>query len=163
MGAGFGPGFKIAGGWAFTDDNGASINSPDPLTICYGGGHGTHVAGIIGMTPAPDQFNIAGVAPEAKLYMYRAFGCDAKGGSDAILASMLKAQSDGVDIVSMSLSVGSPNPYANQNEDPLAEVTQKLTDAGIAVSKCSILCVAWVTRKWLTRDSCRRFEFSKWK
>ena len=87
------------------------------------------------MTPARDQFNIVGVAPEAKLYMYRAFGCDAKGGSDAILAAMLKAQADGVDIVSMSLSVGSPNPYANVNEDPLAEATKKLTDAGIAVSK----------------------------
>lgn len=96
------------------------------------------MAGIIGMTPAPDQFNIVGVAPEAKLYMYRAFGCDSKGGSDAILAGMLKAQSDGVDIVSMSLSVGSPSPYANTNEDPLAEVTKKLTDAGIAVSKYSL-------------------------
>lgn len=45
LGGGFGPGFKIAGGWAFTADNGSSINSPDPLTICGGGGHGTHVSG----------------------------------------------------------------------------------------------------------------------
>ena len=87
------------------------------------------------MTHAANQFNIVGVAPEANIYMYRAFGCDAKGGSDAILASMLKAQSDGVDIVSLSLSVGTPSAYANVNEDPLAEVTKKLTDAGIAVSK----------------------------
>lgn len=89
------------------------------------------------MTPVPDQFNINGVAPEATLYMYRAFSCDAHGGSDAILAGMLKAQSDGVDIVSMSLSLGSPSPYGQADGDPLAEVTKKLTDAGIAVSTYS--------------------------
>ena len=41
LGAGFGPGFKIAGGWAFVADNGTTISDPDPLTTCYGGGHGT--------------------------------------------------------------------------------------------------------------------------
>lgn len=45
LGAGFGPGKKIAGGYAFVSDNGTAISSPDPLTTCFGGGHGTHVAG----------------------------------------------------------------------------------------------------------------------
>lgn len=45
LGAGFGPGKKIAGGYSFVLDNGTLSNSPDPLTTCYGGGHGTHVAG----------------------------------------------------------------------------------------------------------------------
>jgi subtilisin family serine protease len=47
---GFGPGFKIAGGYAFVDDNwdGVSrdpIPGADPLTTCFGSGHGTHVSG----------------------------------------------------------------------------------------------------------------------
>ncbi len=45
LGGGLGPGYKIAGGWAYVDDDGKPISSPDPLTTCYGGGHGTHVAG----------------------------------------------------------------------------------------------------------------------
>jgi len=45
LGGGFGPGFKIAGGWSFVSDNGTSISAPDPIAICSGGGHGTHVAG----------------------------------------------------------------------------------------------------------------------
>lgn len=48
---GFGPGYKVAGGYSFVTDAGALANSSDPLTTCYGtrdyyaGGHGTHVAG----------------------------------------------------------------------------------------------------------------------
>lgn len=45
LGNGFGPGHKIAGGYSFVSDNGTNILDPDPLTTCYGGGHGTHVAG----------------------------------------------------------------------------------------------------------------------
>lgn len=45
LGGGFGQGYKIAGGWAFVADDGTTISSADPLTTCYGGGHGTHVAG----------------------------------------------------------------------------------------------------------------------
>jgi hypothetical protein len=52
LGGGFGPGFKVAGGYAFVDDNwyphGADpISSPDPLTTCFEGGHGTHVSGML--------------------------------------------------------------------------------------------------------------------
>jgi subtilisin family serine protease len=45
LGGGFGPGFKIVGGYSYFVDNGTRVNSTDPLTTCYGGGHGTHVAG----------------------------------------------------------------------------------------------------------------------
>lgn len=47
LGGGFGPGHKIAGGASFITDDGAVANSTDPLTTCYGGGHGTHVAGML--------------------------------------------------------------------------------------------------------------------
>lgn len=45
LGGGFGPGFKIAGGYSFVNDNGTLMNSPDPLSTCITGGHGTHVSG----------------------------------------------------------------------------------------------------------------------
>jgi hypothetical protein len=45
LGGGFGPGFKIAGGYSFVLDNGTLQDGPDPLVTCYGGGHGTHVSG----------------------------------------------------------------------------------------------------------------------
>lgn len=52
LGGGFGPGFKVAGGYAFVDDNWIPnavdpISSPDPLTTCFDGGHGTHVSGML--------------------------------------------------------------------------------------------------------------------
>lgn len=45
LGGGFGPGFKIAGGYSFVNDNGTLVDSPDPLSTCLTGGHGTHVSG----------------------------------------------------------------------------------------------------------------------
>jgi len=46
LGGDFGPGHKIAGGYSFLTDAGKIENTPNPLTTCYGGGHGTHVAGM---------------------------------------------------------------------------------------------------------------------
>lgn len=132
LGGGFGPGHKIAGGYSYISDNGTSINSPDPLTTCYGGGHGTHVSGIIGMNSVSPGFDIVGVAPEATLYMYKALDCLGQGGSDQMLAAMLQAQIDGVHLVSMSVGLG-PQSIAGDTVDPIADVTKKLTDAGIAV------------------------------
>jgi subtilisin family serine protease len=45
LGAGFGPGQKIAGGYSFVYDNDTLGESPDPFISCYGGSHGTGVAG----------------------------------------------------------------------------------------------------------------------
>jgi subtilisin family serine protease len=96
LGGGFGPGFKVAGGYAFVDDNwdGSSdpIPGPDPLTTCFSSGHGTHVTGLLlnpsilyladivqsiaGMLDSPNiGFGMTGVAPEASLYMYKVFSC----------------------------------------------------------------------------------------
>ncbi|KAI1856563.1 hypothetical protein JX265_011522 [Neoarthrinium moseri] len=132
LGAGFGPGHKIAGGYSFLGDDGTHANSSDPLVTCLSAGHGTHVAGIIGMDPLGETqgYNVTGVAPEAELYMYRVFDCSQSGGSDDILAAMLRAEADGVDVVSMSLGIGQELPSGN---DPLTEVTAKLHEAGIAV------------------------------
>jgi subtilisin family serine protease len=49
LGGGFGPGFKIAGGYSFVQDDfdGSvpAVESSDPLVTCVDGGHGTHVTG----------------------------------------------------------------------------------------------------------------------
>lgn len=64
--------------------------------------------------------------------MYRVFDCNTHSpGSDYILAAMLKALEDGMDLVSMSLAIGLP-PINGQG-DPLAEVTDKLYKAGVGV------------------------------
>ncbi|PVH74102.1 subtilisin-like protein [Cadophora sp. DSE1049] len=141
LGAGFGPGFKVAGGYSFVSDAGMLVNGPDPLATCYKDGHGTHVAGIIGMEPVPGGFDITGVAPEASLYAYRVFDCSGSAGSDTILAAMLKAYDDGVDMVSMSLSVGAASFSGAVN--PLAAVTKVLTDNGIAVIVAQSNSAGW--------------------
>lgn len=91
-------------------------------------------AGIVGMNPLLDgdrSLNISGVAPEATLYIYRVFDCATNGEStDRVMAAMLKAQADGVDIISMSLSI--QESWQNR-ADPLTKVAGRLLDAGIAV------------------------------
>ncbi|KAK6957106.1 hypothetical protein Daesc_002391 [Daldinia eschscholtzii] len=134
LGRGFGPGFKVAGGWSWLTDNGTAFEHDNPLTTCYGGGHGTHVTGIVGMDPLLDgdmTLNVSGVAPEATVYMYRVFDCSTNGGStDRIMAAMLRAQADGVDIISMSLGI---QESWQDGKDPLTKVVSRLADAGVAV------------------------------
>ena len=45
LGGGFGKGRKIAGGYSWVSDNGTLVNTTDPLATCYGGAHGSPVAG----------------------------------------------------------------------------------------------------------------------
>jgi len=83
------------------------------------------------MEPVEGQFNITGVAPEATIYMYKALDCNGQGGSDSIVAAMLKAMEDGVDIVSMSIGTGAQSFLGAV--DPLTDVSNMLRAAGIAV------------------------------
>ncbi|TVY44593.1 Minor extracellular protease [Lachnellula occidentalis] len=131
LGGGFGPGRKIAGGASFITDDGQVANSTDPLTTCYGGGHGTHVAGILGMDSVPGGFDIVGVAPEATIYMYKALDCAGRSVGDTVISALSQAYEDKVDIVSMSIGTG-PQSYSGA-VDPLADIIKKFTDAGIAV------------------------------
>lgn len=132
LGGGFGSGYKIVGGYAYVDDDNNSIDSQDPLTTCVKGGHGTHVTGIVGMEDPDDVgFGLVGVAPDAEIYMYRVFPCDADSGarSDDIIAAMDQAHTDGVDVVSLSLSEDEPWEW----NDPFATTTSSLVAEGIAV------------------------------
>ncbi|KAH7033023.1 peptidase S8/S53 domain-containing protein [Microdochium trichocladiopsis] len=112
LGSGFGPGFKVAGGADLVGDDYTGMNmpvpDPDPLAKCLEGGHGTHVAGIIGAEdPEGVGFGLIGVAPGAGLYMYRVFGCFGSVTDDVIMAALQRAGEDGVDVISMSLGYDS--------------------------------------------------------
>ncbi|KAL7949235.1 subtilisin-like protein [Trichoderma barbatum] len=141
LGGGFGRGKKIAGGYSFISDDGDLIESSDPYSDCSMSDHATHVAGILGMDPLhpPKGFPISGVAPEATLYAYRIFSCGDIGGvrrggsSDLVLQAMLKAMEDGVDVISMSLSLPEGKVGALPTYDPVANAAQQIKDAGIAI------------------------------
>jgi subtilisin family serine protease len=64
LGRGFGPGYRVVGGWDFTEENDANPYDDGPV-----GFHGTHVAGIIGS----DSPHHPGVAPDVDLVALRVF------------------------------------------------------------------------------------------
>ncbi|EJT70796.1 hypothetical protein GGTG_11819 [Gaeumannomyces tritici R3-111a-1] len=106
LGGGFGPGFKVAGGWDFVGDgvwpinNDPKVHDDDPIDMA---GHGTHVAGII----AGATEGWTGVAPEVELHAYKVFSTS--GGTDTatLIEAFLKAYQDGMDII--AASIGGPN------------------------------------------------------
>lgn len=64
LGAGYGDGYRVVGGWDFAE------NDADPYDDGSAGGHGTHVAGIIG---AQGESNHSGVATGVDLVGLRVF------------------------------------------------------------------------------------------
>jgi hypothetical protein len=83
------------------------------------------------MDSVPGGFDIVGVAPEARIYMYKALDCAGQSVGDTIISAMSQAYEDKVDIVNMS--IGSGTLSFNGEVDPLVDITKKLTDAGIAI------------------------------
>ncbi|KAE8242719.1 hypothetical protein A4X13_0g7041 [Tilletia indica] len=123
----FGEGCPIIGGFAFIDDDGNRVSSPDPFCDCAGeGGHGTHVAGvIIGNDTAR---NYLGVAPKAKLKVYRVFGCSDSTSTDVLMAAMQKAYTDKVDIISMSIA-----GLGGWPEDIVSRLASRIIDLGVPI------------------------------
>ncbi|KAJ8079356.1 hypothetical protein PM082_021860 [Marasmius tenuissimus] len=105
LGAGFGPGHKIAGGFDFTGDNLEKIKPDEDPMDCNG--HGTHVAGIIGANLDDSPFKLQGVAYEAELYAYRVGGCADSVDEDATIAALLRADKDGCDVINLSVGATS--------------------------------------------------------
>jgi minor extracellular serine protease Vpr len=121
---------RIAGGTDFVGDAynaefDDSVPVPDDNPDDCGG-HGSHVAGIVGANDTVTPFQ--GVAPNVSLYAYRVFGCEGSTASDIPIAAMERAVADGVDIVNLSLG-SNFGPAAG----PSAIAVDRLALAGITV------------------------------
>jgi hypothetical protein len=125
LGGGFGPGFKVVGGYDFVN------HDPDPRDD---NGHGTHVSGTI----AGNSDTIIGVAPHATLYGFKVLNQNGSGSTADVMAGIERAAdpngdgdpSDHVDVANMSLG-GSGGP-----DDPQSIAVDNATAAGV------VMCVA---------------------
>jgi subtilisin family serine protease len=121
LGGGFGPGYKVIGGYDIYN------NDPDPMDDY---GHGTHCAGVVAANGT-----LKGVAPGAKLMAYKVLSSSGSGASSDVIAGIEMAidpdgnptTDDGADIISMSLG-GRGDP-----DDPIAQAVDTAADAGIIV------------------------------
>jgi len=122
LGGGFGPSFKVIGGYDFFNDD------PDPRDD---NGHGTHVSGII----AANGAGFKGVAPDAKILAYKVLGADGYGMETDILTAIDAAvdpngdgdNSDHADIISLSLG------GMGGEDDPMVLAVEAAIDAGVVV------------------------------
>ena len=110
LGGCFGPGCRVATGWDFVGDafnadpaspsyNPNPMPDPDPDDC---GGHGSHVAGIVGASPA-SVTGVKGVAPGVTFGAYRVFGCEGSTTADIMIAAMEQIYLDGMDVLNMSI------------------------------------------------------------
>ncbi|KAJ3522214.1 hypothetical protein NMY22_g11986 [Coprinellus aureogranulatus] len=129
LGGGFGPGFKVAGGFDLVGDdytgNNQPVPDPDPLD-CEG--HGTHVAGIVGANP-DNEFGIVGSAPNATLFAYRVFGCEGQVDEDVLVEAFIRAHEEGNDII--TVSIGQPDGWAASTTSVVAS---RIASAGRIVT-----------------------------
>lgn len=86
------------------------------------GGHGTHVAGIVGGNGG----GVLGVAPGVSFGAYRVFGCSGSSSSDIIVEAMERAYNDGMHVVNQSLGAGRQWP-----EYPTAQAATRMVDRGV--------------------------------
>ncbi|KAG0232810.1 hypothetical protein BGW42_007893 [Actinomortierella wolfii] len=130
LGGCFGKGCRVRYGWDFVGDDYQAGSTPkpdgDPMDC---GGHGTHVAGIIGANndkKAGGPIQFTGVAPEVTFGAYRVFGCTGSTSNDIVLNAMEMAFNQGMDIINMSLGAGSSYKY-----NPTAVLGDQLVQRGL--------------------------------
>ena len=119
LGGGFGPGFKVMGGYDFINGD------TDPMDDY---GHGTHVAGIIAANGT-----LKGVAPGARLLAYKVLGADGSGPYSAIIAGIDRAvdpdqdptTNDGAQVINLSLG-GPGDP-----DDAISQAVDAAVNAGV--------------------------------
>ena len=87
------------------------------------GGHGTHVAGIVGANGA-----VKGVAPGVTLGAYRVFGCAGSTTADIMIAAMERALADGMHVLNMSIGSAFQWP-----QYPTAVAASRLVNKGMVV------------------------------
>nr|XP_036577467.1 subtilisin-like protease [Colletotrichum truncatum]KAF6784438.1 subtilisin-like protease [Colletotrichum truncatum] len=126
LGGGFGAGFKVEGGYDLVGDDyevgGEYVPDDDPMDCA---GHGTHVAGIV----ASSHKDLPGVAPDARLRIYKVFGCGGSSMEDVIAQGFIKAHEEGADIISASLGSNAGFP-----ENILATVASNIQAKGTFVT-----------------------------
>ena len=91
------------------------------------GGHGTHVAGIIGGNDPASGFR--GVAPGVSFGAYKVFGCDGSTTADIMISAMERALDDNMDVLNMS--IGASFQWPNY---PTATAANSLVKAGMVVT-----------------------------
>jgi subtilisin family serine protease len=103
LGGGFGPGFKVEGGYDLVGPTYGSGGAPSPGDVPFDdcNGHGTLVAGLIAGND--NEYQSPGVAPDARIYAYRIFGCSGSTSDDLVIDAMLRAVRDGCDVINLSL------------------------------------------------------------
>ncbi|UCF07299.1 MAG: S8 family serine peptidase, partial [Thermoplasmata archaeon] len=127
LGGGFGPGFRVIGGWDYIN------NDSDPIDDWW---HGTHVAGIIGANGTK-----VGVAPDVEFLAYKVFDAGGGGGSWSNVITAIESSADpdgdpgtddGADIISMSLSgAGGPDsPVCQAVDNDFASGILSVASAG---------------------------------
>ncbi|WYZ33837.1 hypothetical protein EsH8_I_000113 [Colletotrichum jinshuiense] len=127
LGGGFGPGFKVAGGWDFVGDDWVVGTEKKPdADPADGNGHGTHVAGIVA---GEAESGWAGVAPRASLYSYKVFGPGDGTDQATIIDAFLRAYNDGMDVI--TASIGGRGGFAN---NPWAVVASRIASEGVVVT-----------------------------
>ena len=124
------PTARIVAGWDFVGDafnaggsGAALIPVPDPNPDDCGG-HGTHVAGIVGANGG----GLTGVAPDVKLGAYRVFGCSGSTTADIMLDAMERALLDGMHVINMSIGARAQWP-----QYPTGQAASRLAKKGVVV------------------------------
>ncbi|KAH9219415.1 peptidase S8/S53 domain-containing protein [Leptodontidium sp. 2 PMI_412] len=143
LGGCFGEGCKIAFGYDFVGDDYnpnwdiSAVEKPDPLFTCVTGGHGSPVSGKL----KNDSLSINCLisyrrrcnAGQARDWlwsgMYRIFGCEGGADDDIIMKTLLKACSDGVDVISMSFG----QVWPDEDTNPYSVIADNLLEEGIAM------------------------------
>jgi subtilisin family serine protease len=142
LGGCFGPGCRVEAGWDFVGDsfNASQFNADGTPNAAYDpnpapdddpddcNGHGTHVSGIVGASPASAS-GVKGVAPGVTFGAYRVFGCGGSTTADIMLAAMERALADGMDILNMSIG----SAHNTWPQYPTAAGSDALVDAGMVV------------------------------
>jgi minor extracellular serine protease Vpr len=125
LGGCFGAGCAVVVGYDFVGDAfGGADSAPAPdedPDDC--GGHGTHVAGIVGA-----RGEVTGVAPGVTFGAYRVFGCTGSTSADIMLAAMERAYADGMQVVNMS--IGSSFQWPDY---PTSKAADSLVERGVIV------------------------------